>query len=345
VPREQSKVRAFAAVVLIGLLACRAQAGAPTIRVLLHSQGFEDPDDPSLALDEENSLAGITEVSTDQASEGGSSMRVWYDGVPVVDITGYWTDYSRGFDASLPHDGYVTAFQLYPVWGSQLWRNSTTSDGGNHIGLTVYSTGPDWQSGYADIVVGLMDSENDGQAALGVMYDYGWIAEGRQQRVADVPLGEWSEIVIYHKSFGQTEDPIELWVNGEFVGAYPDWDSDAWFRPWYCVGNTLGVSGSGEYYVDDVRFGLAATTAQPGDADEDGDVDDDLSLLLASWGQDTDWAHGEFDGAPPVNDDDLSLLLANWTGSGAVPEPATPGLVVLGGLTLLHRRCRNRKGR
>jgi hypothetical protein len=54
-----------------------------------------------------------------------------------------------------------------------------------------------------------------------------------------------------------------------------------------------------------------------GDANRDGRVDDDdLSLLLANWGQETDWAHGELSGQTPVNDHDLSLLLAYWTGAG-----------------------------
>jgi len=92
-----------------------------------------------------------------------------------------------------------------------------------------------------------------------------------------------------------------------------------------------------------VAFGLTRTPVSllAGDADDDGDVDDDdLSLLLANWGQDTDWNHGEFSGVPPVDDDDLSLLLANWTGplSRAVPEPATIGLVGLGLPALLRRR-------
>ena len=79
----------------------------------------------------------------------------------------------------------------------------------------------------------------------------------------------------------------------------------------------------------------------PGDADLDGDVDDDdLSLLLAGWGQNTDWSHGEFDGVPPVDDSDLSLLLAHWTGSAAVPEPATLGLVAVGAPVLLRRNRR-----
>ena len=83
-----------------------------------------------------------------------------------------------------------------------------------------------------------------------------------------------------------------------------------------------------------------------GDADGNGRVDDnDLSLLLANWGQDVTgqpdggWARGEFDGLAPVQDNDLSLLLANWTGSGAIPEPATLGLLAVGAAILRrHKR-------
>jgi hypothetical protein len=85
----------------------------------------------------------------------------------------------------------------------------------------------------------------------------------------------------------------------------------------------------------------ATGTCSPGDADFDGDVDDDdLSLLLANWGADTVCAHGEFSGAAPVDDDDLSLLLANWTGPlpAAVPEPVTMAFLAAGALILSRRR-------
>jgi len=101
---------------------------------------------------------------------------------------------------------------------------------------------------------------------------------------------------------------------------------------------------AGGFYYDQLRVISACTPLLPGDANRDGSVDDDdLSLLLANWGQDTDWGHGEFNEVAPVNDDDLSLLLANWTGSPdsiGIPEPTTVGLLAVGAMVMLRRRRR-----
>ena len=79
-----------------------------------------------------------------------------------------------------------------------------------------------------------------------------------------------------------------------------------------------------------------------GDANCDGWVDDDdLSLLLANWGQDAGWDNGNFNGDNTVDDDDLSLLLANWTGSATVPEPAS-AFVLLTGLVAVTLRGRRK---
>jgi len=108
---------------------------------------------------------------------------------------------------------------------------------------------------------------------------------------------------------------------------------------------TANFGGSGNIALSEVRFYIGGVACSPGDADADGDVnDDDLSWLLAHWGsEDATCAQGEFSGEPPVNDDDLSILLAHWTGpvrpdSIGVPEPAIIGLIALGGLTLLRRK-------
>ena len=99
--------------------------------------------------------------------------------------------------------------------------------------------------------------------------------------------------------------------------------------------------------IDEVRISSIARGAGDflfggglmGDADGDGLVDDDdLSLLLSSWGQDVGWANGNFNGDNIVDDDDLSLLLSNWTGSAPVPGPATLSGLTLGALACLRRR-------
>ena len=104
------------------------------------------------------------------------------------------------------------------------------------------------------------------------------------------------------------------------------------------VGGLRFGAGNHNLGIDYVKYEF--TGAQTiGDASGDGMVeDDDLSLLLSSWGQDVGWANGNFNGDNIVDDDDLSLLLANWTGGAAVPEPATAALLGLGALAMLRRR-------
>ena len=94
---------------------------------------------------------------------------------------------------------------------------------------------------------------------------------------------------------------------------------------------------------------ITAVVPLLGDADLDGDVDDnDLSLLVANWRQDATgdpdggWGRGEFNNIAPIGDDDLSLLLANWTRvvAAATPEPATLALLALTAPALWRRRRR-----
>ena len=90
----------------------------------------------------------------------------------------------------------------------------------------------------------------------------------------------------------------------------------------YSTPFTISAGDSVEYYAKDIAGNEeeprnSFDTAVPGDANHDGGVDDDdLSLLLASWGEDVGWGNGNFNGDDTVDDDDLSLLLASWSGNG-----------------------------
>tara|TARA_R110002111_G_scaffold73520_4_gene117463 strand:+ start:52 stop:837 length:786 start_codon:yes stop_codon:yes gene_type:complete len=86
----------------------------------------------------------------------------------------------------------------------------------------------------------------------------------------------------------------------------------------------------------------------PGDLNSDGFVGiDDLNLVLSNWNLNVPPANPLADpsGDNFVGIDDLNEVLANWnTGTppaagAAVPEPATMGLLALGGLMALKRRA------
>jgi|WetSurMetagenome_2_1015567.scaffolds.fasta_scaffold21653_5 hypothetical protein len=80
-----------------------------------------------------------------------------------------------------------------------------------------------------------------------------------------------------------------------------------------------------------------------GDANNDGVVDPyDSDILSAHYGMTTGatWAMGDFNGDGAVNDVDNQALLANY---GYAPEPATLGLLTLGGLGIAAIRRRSRR--
>ena len=107
--------------------------------------------------------------------------------------------------------------------------------------------------------------------------------------------------------------------------------------------NSYDQDGDGDADTDDVAF-LVQTTlgTEFGDANLDKAIDGgDLARLGAKWLQSGfGWADGNFNGDGAIDGGDLSLMGAKWlwtAPAGAVPEPATLGLLAMGALALLKR--------
>ena len=123
----------------------------------------------------------------------------------------------------------------------------------------------------------------------------------------------------------------------------------------YWSSNYLLASRRGSYYgfplLENHEVGFRVSNAVapvPGDANNDGVVDDaDATILASHWHQTggANWVDGDFNDDDIVDDRDASILAAHWTGSPSeghaeVPEPTT--LAMLAGavmsLWFLRRR-------
>ena len=98
----------------------------------------------------------------------------------------------------------------------------------------------------------------------------------------------------------------------------------------------------GVLYSSSVDLGLEPL---PGDVDDNGYVGGvDLTIIITNWGMSpATRLEGDLSGDDTVSGLDYTEVITYWgTGTppepGAVPEPATLGLLMVGGLVLLRRR-------
>ena len=212
--------------------------------------------------------------------------------------------------------GHLTPQQL--AWIEQELQDGRVSFLFGHVPVLQGGTGAPWGSSAEDLVALINQHE---VALVTYGHDHNSI-----QTVRDAALYNMAPDL---KNAGQQS----IYLYKIFADDLELWSYDVLTQ----VGTLVGT------------FALPQSLTWPvvGDANEDGLVDDsDLSLLLASWGQDADWAGGNFNEDNVVDDADLSLLLASWTGlgsaGGTVPEPCALSLLALGWLGL--RRGSRPKG-
>ena len=155
----------------------------------------------------------------------------------------------------------------------------------------------------------------------------------------DEYLVAWSEHSNPHIIYSTTTDFINFERDSR---GYAGWETgDAGITNVHREGDTLYLFSGKNVYTMELDVHL------PGDVTGDGWVGgDDLTVILTNWGlSGRTREQGDLTGEGFVGGDDYSQVLTYW-GTGippesvitAVPEPATLGLLLVGGLALLRRR-------
>jgi hypothetical protein len=179
-------------------------------------------------------------------------------------------------------------------------------------------------------------------------------------------MSAWNHAVVVRN--GDAAYDAELYVNGVkyALGSAPDSFSkytggDAnigarfpWDNGW---GNYTGYVDEvatfgralGQEDVDLLYEALTTAGAITGDVNGDGIVDyQDLGIMAGNWNMTSgaDLSMGDLNGDGAVDYQDLGIMAGNWnygvTATGTVvPEPATMGLLAIGGIAALIRRRRS----
>ena len=224
-------------------------------------------------------------------------------------------------------------------------RDFTSAGGTWKIGAKTLTL-----SGTVDLINGQIDAMHFAQTGTGQMAKLQLDVVG-SGAVAGADYGQLAGSSLYVTGFDSLDLVVTVAAGLDLAGdiltiitSYNDLTGLAFNSITVNGGAMLADPAFGAGFVSLSNF-RNAIIQKMGDADGDTFVDDDdLSLLLSNWkGGDVGWGKGDFNGSHDVDDDDLSLLLSNWTGSGGgtIPEPATIGLLILGGLGLISRKRRH----
>ncbi|MCX7424459.1 MAG: dockerin type I domain-containing protein [Planctomycetia bacterium] len=168
-------------------------------------------------------------------------------------------------------------------------------------------------------------------------------------------LDTWFHVTVTWAKNGSTMDMKE-YINGVLVDDAPAqlWQppGDEFYLGGGNDGNTFGVGIFDELGIwsrqltDAEVMEVYTIGVAPGDANLDGDVDDeDASILGSHWQLQSGatWGMGDFNKDGKVNDKDAAIMAAHWTGTAgdaSVPEPSTWALLlsILLCLACLRRR-------
>ena len=167
-----------------------------------------------------------------------------------------------------------------------------------------------------------------------------------------------THLILGNMNVGAGEDMLSVWVDPDLNAALPAANFTSTTVDFMDSVVRIGVPASGwtgtdGVFIDAIRLSntetaffdvTGVTGSLPGDADGDGDVDAaDYIALKANMGTATGavLADGDFDEDGDVDWDDLQLLQDNYgagSAGGALPEPGSAILLMLGAAAMLRRR-------
>ena len=340
------KMRMMIAVSILALAICASPARA----TLIAYEGFDYS--PAGYLDGLNGGTGFNSAWEDATSPGpvvtdSSAGSLNYVGNPTP-VTGGYVNFvepsSRTLTTPLTYntgDTYYMSFLIrkdFPGVGVYV----KLVNGDHHYSNYTYRT---WLGG----ISGSTDNFSYG-GVYGHFIDLGYTVGTMAMVVTRlVALPDTNE---YERSYSYFQSPASVSTTEPGDGA---WDvtrtenASSLARGadtlWVMSGAAMGGS------IDEIRIGttfadvIAGAAALPGDFDADNDVDGvDFGLWQSGYptASGANLIDGDADGDGDVDGVDFGIWQANYPtnvgGAATIPEPATLGLLLVGGLTLFKRR-------